>query len=260
MCVKISLAKFTDGFSVFWLLSCILIADCFVILTMLPFWGRSHFEYMHLFWMRSQFECVLILSVFSFWMHSHFECVLILNALSFWVCSHFECVLILNALSFECVLTLNAFSFWVCSHFDSIPRPHARLTRSHSPLSKEENKMAQVSSQGYVSVLEDIRRSLTSVIWQLRSPDVSEETINFFDTSIGATLTAFVAVNANCEYGQVRTNSSGRSDTLHLFVVKLQQPYFSTSFWERPQNGKWQSSRQNTRQQSKYRKPISKFY
>ena len=65
------------------------------------------------------------------------------------------------------------------SHFESIPRPHARLTRSHSPLSKEENKMAQVSSQGYVGVLEDIRRSLTSVIWQLRSPDVSEETIDF---------------------------------------------------------------------------------
>ena len=39
--------------------------------------------------------------------------------------------------------------------------------------------MAQVSSQGHVGVLEDIRRPLTSVIWQLRPPDVSEETIDF---------------------------------------------------------------------------------
>ena len=39
--------------------------------------------------------------------------------------------------------------------------------------------MAQVSSQGYVGVLEDIRRSLTSVIWQLQSPNVNEETIDF---------------------------------------------------------------------------------
>ena len=31
---------------------------------------------------------------------------------------------------------------------------------------------------GYVGVLEDIRRSLTGVIWQLESPDVSEETID----------------------------------------------------------------------------------
>ena len=37
-----------------------------------------------------------------------------------------------------------------------------------------------------------------------------------FDTPIGATLTAFVANNANCEYGHVRTNSSGRRDTLYL--------------------------------------------
>ena len=115
MCVKISLAKFTDGFSVFWLLSCILIADCFVILTMLPFWGRSHFEYMHLFWMRSQFECVLILSVFSFWI-----CILILSVFSFWMHFLFECVLILNTFHFECVLILNAFSFWVCSHFECV--------------------------------------------------------------------------------------------------------------------------------------------
>ena len=50
-----------------------------------------------------------------------------------------------------------------------------------------------------------------------------------FDTSIGATLTEFVADNANCEYGHVRTNSSGRRDMLYLFVVKLQQLYFSTS-------------------------------
>ena len=138
MCVKISLVKFTDGFPVFWLLSCILIADCFVILSMLPFWGRSHFEYMHSFWMRSQFECVLILSVFSFWicililsvfsfwMRSHFECVLIWNAISFWVCSHLESVLILSEFSFgmrshfECVLIGNAFSFWVCSHWECV--------------------------------------------------------------------------------------------------------------------------------------------
>ena len=39
--------------------------------------------------------------------------------------------------------------------------------------------MGQVSSQGYVGVLEDIRRSLPSVIWQLQSPNVSEETIDF---------------------------------------------------------------------------------
>ena len=146
---------------------------CALILNAFSVWVCSHFKCVLIlnafsFWACSHFECVLILSVFSLWMRSHFECVLILNAFSFWVCSHFECV-----------LTLNAFSFWVCSHFESIPRPHARLTRSHSPLSKEENTMAQVSSQGYVGVLEDIRRSLTSVIWQLRSPDVSEETIDF---------------------------------------------------------------------------------
>ena len=39
--------------------------------------------------------------------------------------------------------------------------------------------MAEVSSQGYVGVLEEIRRSMTWVMWQLRSPDVSEETIDF---------------------------------------------------------------------------------
>ena len=132
MCVKISLVKFTDGFSVFWLLFCILKANCFVILSVLPFWGRSHFAYVRSFWMCSHFECVFSLSVFSFW-----------------VCSHFECVLILSV-----------FSLWVCLHFDSIPGPHARLTRSHSPLFEEENKLAKVSSQGYVGELEDIRRSL----------------------------------------------------------------------------------------------------
>ena len=66
MCVKISLVKFTDGFPVFRLLSCILIADCFVILSVLQLWGRSHFAYVRSFRMRSHFECVLILSVFSF--------------------------------------------------------------------------------------------------------------------------------------------------------------------------------------------------
>ena len=162
MCVKISLVKFTGGFPVFWLLPCILIADCFVILSVLPFWGFSHFAYVRSFWMRSHFECVLILKVFSFWMCSHFECVFILNTFSFWVCSHLDCFLILRVLS-----------FW------QYPRPHARLTRSHSPLFEEKKKMAQVSSQGYFGVLEDIRRSLNSVIWQLQSPDVSEETIHF---------------------------------------------------------------------------------
>ena len=129
MCVKISLVKFTDEFPVFWLLSCILRADCFAILSVLLFWSCSYFAYVRSFWMRSHFECVLILKVFS---------------------------------------------FWVCSHFDSIPRPHARLIRSHSPLFEEKDKMAQVSSQGHVGVLEGIPRSLTSVIWQLQSPDVSE--------------------------------------------------------------------------------------
>ena len=159
MCVKISLVKFTDGFPVFWLLSCILIADCFVILSMLPFWGRSHFAYVRSFWMRSHFECVLILNAFPFWVCSHFDGVLILDAFPFWVCSHFDGGLILSL-----------FSFWMCSHFDSIPRPHARLTPSHSPLFEEKNKMAQVSSQGFVGVLEDIRRSLPSVIWHYNLP------------------------------------------------------------------------------------------
>ena len=124
MCVKISLVKFTDGFPAFWLLSWILIADRFVILSVLPFWGRSHFAYVASFWMCSHFECVLIFSMFSFWMRSHFECVLILNAFSFWMRSHFECVLILSVFSFsvhshfKCVLILSVFLFWVRSHFE----------------------------------------------------------------------------------------------------------------------------------------------
>ena len=198
MCVKISLGKLTDGFPVFWLLSWILIADCFVILSVLPFWGRSQFAYvasflmcshfecvlilsMFSFWMCSHFEYVLILNAFSFWMHSHFECILILNVFSFWMRSHFECVLIFSSFSFwvcshfECVLILRAFSFWVCSHFDSFPKPCA-LTRPHSSLFEQENKMEQVSSQG---VLKEIRRAMTWVMWQLRSLNVSEETIDF---------------------------------------------------------------------------------
>ena len=67
MCVTIRLVKFTDWFPVFWLLSCILIADCFAILSVLPFWRRSHFSYVRSFWMRSHFECVVILIAFSFW-------------------------------------------------------------------------------------------------------------------------------------------------------------------------------------------------
>ena len=50
---------------------------------------------------------------------------------------------------------------------------------SAPPFSEEENKMAHVCSQGYVGVLEVIQRFLTSVIWQLQSPDVNEETIDF---------------------------------------------------------------------------------
>ncbi|KAK2570106.1 hypothetical protein P5673_004855 [Acropora cervicornis] len=81
-------------------------------------------------------------------------------------------LLFVEGLKFTFLKKLASFRFTgYCSGDLSIPGPHARLTRSHSPLFKGENKMAQVSSQGYVGVLEDIRRSLTSVIWQLRSPD-----------------------------------------------------------------------------------------
>ena len=176
MCVKISLVTFTDRFPVFWLLFCILIADCFVIVSVSPFWGCSHFAYVRSFWRCSHFEGVLILSVFSFWM-----------------CSHFDGVLILSVFSFECALILTVSK-----------TPRAPYSISF-PTVRREKQEAQVSSQ---RVCRCARRHTKAFDQRDKAVTISQckrlRNNPLFDTSTGTTLTAFVADNANCEYGHVR--------------------------------------------------------
>ena len=237
-------ALILNAFS-FWVCSHL---ECVLILSVFSFWMCFHFQCVLIlnafsFWMCSHFECVLILNAFLFWTCSHFECVLILSVFSFWMCSHFECVLILNAFSFwvcshfECVVILNAFSFWTCSHFQCVlifsvlafwqyPKtPCAPYSISFPTLrTGKQDGASQLTrtcrcTRKHTKVFDqrDMAVTISRCKWRNN---------RLFDTSIGATLTTFVANNGNCEYGHVRTNSSGRRDTLSKCNNCIFQPAF----------------------------------
>ena len=223
---------------IYWWVSCILTValyfdsrllchfECVAILRPFSFCVCALILNAFSFWVCSHLECVLILSVFSFWMCFYFQCVLILNAFSFWVCSHFECVVILNAFSFwtcshfQCVLIFSVLAFWQypktpCAPY-SISFPTLR-TGKQDGASQLTRTCRCTRKHTKVFDQRDMAVTISRCKWRNN---------RLFDTSIGATLTTFVANNGNCEYGHVRTNSSGRRDTLSKCNNCIFQPAF----------------------------------
>ena len=256
MCVKISLVKFTDGFPVFWLLSCILMPDCFVILSVLPFWGRSHFAYVR-----------------SFWMRSHFECVLILNAFSFWVCSHFDFDLDLRS------WLKNTVAVWLqrdtmCHVFEKNLFWRAHIHSLHYPQQMPWELLQSMYQKvdcfftsyigrlclsyhagqrpSYVFEYTDIplRADLRHLVFlfEERGMRSSKARVGFWDT---------VKMRAHSKWERIQNENTlkMRTHSKRAHIRKMR----TASEWQHTQNDK-AVGYQNTRQKSKYGKPISKFY